>query len=308
MNANTGKRLPEEAIEKARKFCVDEYFDYNVYKYLAGREGNPRLREILETLAREEYEHYLFWKKVLRGDCKASLPGWKLRLILLARKVFGLTFTLKLLEMHEDEVIAEYKAYMKHLEGSDREELERIIADEEKHENELISGINEAIVRYLSFIALGIADAIVEITGVHAGFLGATRVTEVAGIAGLIVGVSAAFSMAGAAYLQAKAEAVVASERSPGKSALVTGLSYLGSVVILALPYFLTKSMATAFTVSLLMAIAIVSSFTFYNAVLNEADFKRELAENLSILFGTAIIAFLFGEVIGSVFHISTII
>jgi len=300
--------LPREALDKAVKFCVDEYIDHKIYSYLAEREKNPKLKEILETLSKEEYEHYIFWKKIAGVDCEAKLSRTKLKLISLFRKVLGLTFTLKFLELHEEEVVKEYRDYLKYLSGKDREKLEEIIKDEEKHEDELISGINEAIVRYLSFIALGLADAIVEITGVHAGFLGATRITEVAGIAGLIVGVSAAFSMAGAAYLQAKAEAVVSKERSPGRSAAVTGISYLASVVALALPYFLTKSMSLAFTVSLLMAIGIVSSFTFYNAVLNEADMKKELAENLAILFGTAVIAFLFGEFVGKVFHVSTII
>jgi VIT1/CCC1 family predicted Fe2+/Mn2+ transporter len=114
--------------------------------------------------------------------------------------------------------------------------------------------------------------------------------------------------MAGAAYLQAKAEAVVSKERSPGKSAAVTGVSYLASVVALALPYFLTRSMSLAFSVTLLMAIAIVSSFTFYNAVLNESEMKKELAENMAILFGTTMVAFLFGDVVGKVFHITSII
>ncbi len=162
---------PGEALEKARRFCIDEYVDYQVYNYLAERERDPRLKEILETLSREEYEHYVFWKRIVGEDCEASVSKYKLMLIGIARRIFGLTFTLKFLEMHEKEVIEEYKEYMKYLTGEDREILERITSEEEKHENELISGINEAVVKYLSFIALGIADAIVEITGVHAGFL-----------------------------------------------------------------------------------------------------------------------------------------
>ena len=301
-------RLTGEALLLAEKYCIDEYVDYKVYDYLAGRERDPQLREILEALAKEEYDHYLFWKRIVNMDCKTEVSKAKLRIISIMRRLFGLTFTLKYLERHEEEVIREYREYAKYLDGDDREVLEKIINEEEKHESELISGINEAVVKYLSFIALGIADAIVEITGVHAGFLGATRVTEVAGIAGLIVGVSAAFSMAGAAYLQAKAESIVARERSPGRSATITGSSYLASVVVLALPYFLTRSMALAFTVSLSMAIAIVSSFTFYNAVLSEANMRRELLENLAILFGTAVIAYVFGDIIGEVFNIQGIL
>ena len=304
-----GSRLEGEAVEKAREFCRDEYKDYLIYRRLAEYERDPRLREILVRLSEEEYEHYLFWSRLIGEDCKSSVSPWTIRLLRLSRRLLGLTFTLKFLELHEKDVIEEYKRYLDNLSGEDREILERIIEDEETHESKLMSSINEAIVRYLSFVALGLADAIVEITGVHAGFLGATKETLVAGIAGLIVGVSAAFSMAGAAYLQAKAEAVEdVLERTPGRSALVTGLSYIFSVVMLALPYFLTKHMAYAFAVSVVMAVGIVAGFTFYNSVLNESSFRRELAENLAILFGTAIVAYLFGDVIGRVFGLEHIL
>ncbi len=304
-----GSRLEGKAVEKAREFCLDEYKDHLIYRQLAEYERDPRLREILVRLSEEEYEHYLFWSRLIGEDCKSSVSPWTIRLLRLSRRLLGLTFTLKLLELHEKDVIEEYKKYLDNLSGEDREILESIIEDEETHESKLMAGINEAIVRYLSFVALGLADAIVEITGVHAGFLGATKETLVAGIAGLIVGVSAAFSMAGAAYLQAKAEAVEgALDRTPGRSALVTGLSYIFSVVMLALPYFLTKHMAYAFTVSVAMAVGIVAGFTFYNSVLNESSFRRELAENLAILFGTAIVAYLFGDVIGQVFGLEHIL
>lgn len=300
------RQLSPEALEKAREFCVDEYIDYVIYKELAARESDERMREVLERFSEQEYRHYKFWSS-LAGECQVSVPGWKLAFFRASRKLLGLTFTLKYLERHEKDVIESYRSYMKYLEGEEKRELERIIRDEEEHEKTLISGMNENIVRYLSFIALGLADAIVEITGVHAGFLGATKETLVAGIAGLIVGVSAALSMSGAAYLQAKADVGEARE-SPGRSAIVTGVSYLLAVIVLALPYFLTQHQITAFIVSVVLAIVIVSGFTYYNSVLNEKEFKGELLENLAILFGTAIVAYMFGEALGSIFGIQGIL
>lgn len=304
----SAKGLSQEAINKAKSFCLDEYKDYMIYKEMANREKDPRLREILNRLAEEEYEHYLFWSKLIGEDCKSEVSERTIRLLRISRRLFGLTFTLKFLELHEREVIKEYKEYLHNLEGEDREKLQRIIDDEMTHESKLMEDINEAVVRYLSFIALGLADAIVEISGVHAGFLGATRTTLVSGIAGLIVGVSAAFAMAGAAYLQAKADQPVeAKGRSPGISAATTGLTYIFSVVLLALPYFLTRHQLTAFAISIIVAILIVSGFTFYNSVISESNFKRELTENLGILFGTAFIAYLFGDVIGAIFGLQNI-
>ncbi|MEB3788108.1 MAG: VIT1/CCC1 transporter family protein [Desulfurococcales archaeon] len=293
--------LPPEAIEKARLFCIDEYQDYKIYKYLAEREKREDLKRVLEELSRQELEHYEFWKSLV-GECKQEVPKTKLALIRLGRLIFGLTFMLKLLERHEEEVIREYKNYLKYLQGEERKTLEEIIKHEEHHEKVLLSSLNESIVRYMSAIALGTADAIVEITGVHAGFLGATNATLVAGIAGLIVGVSAAISMAGAAYIQAKSEGIT--EKSPTKSAILTGVSYLITVIALALPYFLAQHQLTAFIASLILAVIIVAGFTYYNAVLSEASVKEELAENLTILFATALISYLFGDFLARQFGI----
>jgi len=301
--------LPGEALDSARQFCIDEYQDHLVYMELARHERSQDLKSVLERFSRQEYDHYLFWREIIGDDCKSSISKSTLMKLRIMRRLLGLTFTLKYLELHEVEVIKSYRRYLDHLPEEYRSRLEDIIRDEVEHESNLLTELNEGIVRYLSFIALGLADAIVEITGVHAGFLGATKETIVAGIAGLIVGVSAAFAMAGAAYLQAKAE--IAREtmgRTPGKSALTTGISYILAVIALALPYFLTQYQLTAFLASITLAIIIVSGFTFYNSILNETPFKTEITENLLILFGTATIAYIFGNLLGNIFGLQGIL
>ena len=166
-----------------------------------------------------------------------------------------------------------------------------------------MSELNEGVVRYIGFIALGLADAVVEITGVHAGFLGATTTTLAAGIAGLIVGLSAAISMAAAAYIQAKHESV----KNPIPSALATGIAYIAAVVLLAAPYFITHSNILAFVVSVILAFVLVVAFTFYSSVINESNFKRELVESTVVLFATALVSYLFGSMLGKIFGLQSI-
>ncbi len=285
-------------LRLAEEFCRDEYEDYVIYSYLAEHEARGDLREILERLAREEYEHYLFWRGVIGRDCAREVGKARLRLIRLMRRVFGLTFTLKWLEKHEERVVEAYKAYLDKLEGEERRRLEEIIRDEEEHEKGLMSGIEETIVKYMSFIVLGLADAIVEINGVHAGFLGVTDYTVMAGIAGLVVGLSAAVSMASAAYLQAKHEM----ERSPMTSALMTGLGYLAASFTLAAPYFFTHRMLVAFTVSVLLGVALIAAFTYYGSVVFDRKFAREFLESTGLMLATALGSYLFGELIGTYF------
>jgi len=286
--------------EKALEFCVDEYVDYKIYEYLAKHEKREDLKKILLRLAQEEYGHYEFWKKIAGRDCNVRVSERKLALIRLMRRVFGLTFTLKWLERHEESVIEEYKKILPLLEGAERKTLENIIVEEEKHENELISSIEETIVKYMSFIVLGLADAIVEITGVHAGFLGVTDYTIMAGIAGLIVGLSAAISMSSAAYLQAKHDL----ERSPMVSAAMTGIGYIGAVVLLAAPYFATHNMIAAFTASVLLGVILIAYFTYYGAIVFDRKFTREFLESTLLMLGTAAASYAFGEIIGSYFHV----
>jgi len=280
-------------------YCQDEFTDYLVYQKLAAREGNAERRQLLQELSRQEQAHYQFWRDVLDGHVP-RVRRLLLHFIVLLRYLFGLTFAIKFLERHEKQVIEEYRRVRPMFEGESGARLERMIADEEQHENFFIGQINENVVKYLGFIVLGLADAIIEITGVHAGFLGVTSSTTMAGVAGLIVGFAAAISMATAAYLQAKQ----GSERNPLASALITGLSYILAVVLLALPYFLTTHMLLAFVVSLGMAMLLTAYFTFYSAILFDRRFGREFLESTLLTFGTAIATYFFGEFLGRVFGI----
>lgn len=290
--------LPPEAVAEAEEYCRDEYIDYMVYSYLARHEKKEELRRIVQKLADDELGHYEFWKRLLGRDCAGKIPKWYLVGIRLMRRIMGLTFTLKWLERHEEEVIERYKAFLDYLDGDDREELEKIIRDEEEHENKLMSSIEETMVKYMSFIVLGLADAIVEITGVHAGMLGVTTSTIIAGVTGLVVGFSAAISMASAAYLQAKHDP----DRNPLTSAIMTGLAYILAVILLALPYFATHNMIIAFTASIMVGVTLIAYFTYYSAIVFDRGFTKEFIESSGLMIATAFGAFLFGEALGQLF------
>lgn len=285
--------------EQASRFLDDEFFDSAVYAALADIEKNSQRKQLLETLARTEHEHYLFWKGIAERDAKPA-SRIHIRFLLLMRRVVGLMFTMKFLERHEHRVVEEYKRWLPQLGDERQERLKEILKDEEEHESYFMSQVDEAIVRYIGFVALGLSDAIIEITGVHAGFLGVMGSTLVAGIAGLVVGFAACISMGVAAYLKAKSE----TRKSPLTSAVITSLSYLLAVILLAAPYFLTESMFVAFGVSVLLAVLMSVAFTFYVSVVNETNFKREVVENTLLLLGTAIATYFFGEALGAMFGI----
>lgn len=293
--------FPPEMHKDLRRFFVDEFLDAQVYDALAKQEFDPDRKKLLLRLKEMESDHHRFLGELI-GESVPPLVLSRLKvfIFLLIRRILGLTFTLKLLEIHEHQVVAGYRRWVSSVPEPYKERWERILMEEEEHERAMMNEIEEAVVRYLGFIALGLSDAIIEITGVHAGFLGVAGSTRVAGVAGLVVGFSASISMAVAAYLKAKSEA----RTHPLPSALVTGVSYLLSVVLLALPYFVTESMVFAFVISTLIAVGMSVAFTFYVAVLQEIAFRREMIQNIGLLLGTAFATYFFGELLGKIFGI----
>lgn len=288
-----------QLVADAAFFCSDEYFDYLVYRELARREGHSARRELLERLSEMERKHFEFWRG-FSGASEPRISRLRLYLIVLLRRLLGVMFVIKLLERHESEVIARYRGVLSRLEGGVRRKVEEFLNEEEMHEKVLLSQIDEPVLRYVGFIALGLSDSVIEVTGVHAGFLGVTASTLVAGVAGIIVGLAASISMGVAAYLKAKSEL----RSRPITSGGVTGVAYILSTVLLALPYFLTHDMLLAFTSSIALAVLLAGLFTYYVSVVQDMGFKREMLENTSLLLGTAAVTFIFGEFIGSAFGI----
>lgn len=285
---------PATYIDRAQ----NELTEHLVYHKLAMREKNPENRALLEKLSTQEKTHYEFWKSLVHNsDPKPHPIG--LYGIPLLRTMFGITFTTKFLETHEKSSIEAYTSMLATIPASHRERLESIIKDEQSHEQGLIGRLRERRIAYIGFIALGLADAIVEITGVHAGFLGVTGSTFVAGISGIIVGFAAAISMGSAAYIQAK--------QDTGKSAIISGFttwaSYFLSVIFLATPYFFITTMITAFAVSTSIGILLLAAFTFFGSVVFDRNFWREIAESVGLMLGTALATYILGTAVGKIFH-----
>ncbi len=284
--------------------ATNELTEHVMYHELAQMERNPENRAALERLSAQEKMHYEFWQSLLpEAKAKKIRARWyTVANISFLRIVFGVTFITKLLETHEKDAQEKYQSIAAAIPPSHAARFAQIIEDEKSHERELIAQLREKRVSYIGFVVLGLADAIVEITGVHAGFLGVTGSTLIAGVAGVIVGFSAAISMGSAGYLQAK--------QDPGKSAIISGFitwaSYFCSVVLLALPYFLIRVMIPAFITSTSVGILLVAAFTFYGAVVFDRKFWREFFETVGLMLGTALATFILGIIVGTVFHINT--
>lgn len=236
--------MSEVTLERAaQSYAKDEYTEFVIYNRLSesGFEKNPEFKKTLARLAEMEYRHYEFWSKYVPKK-KIGVSKFKIYLIVLARFLLGVTFAAKFLERNENMVVKDYQAIADRIPTEDKKAFDQMVADEQQHEQEFAEQFQEAHIKYISFIVLGLADALVEIAGIHAGSLGIYNSTELAGLAGVVAGAAASIAMASAAYAQAKA----GFKGSAAMSAVYTGISYFVTAVILATPYFLTKIMLNA--------------------------------------------------------------
>ena len=289
----------EVAIEASK----DELTDYAVYNKLAEPkyEKNPKFREILTGLAKTEHGHFEFWIKYApEKRNKIKVNSFTVLYVILLRFIFGVSFAVKYLEKRENKIIAKYKSIKQMIPSEDQVEFEKMIRDEEEHENQFADQIHGNNVKYISFVVLGLADSLVEIAAIHAGSLGIYKSTELTGLAGIIAGASASIAMASAAYAQAKQ----GFEGSASLSAFYTGISYFITAIILATPYFLTKDMTTAIMSSLLAGVLIIGFVSYYNSIISNASFRRNFSELTGVMLGASLVLYILGSVVSSVFHI----
>jgi VIT1/CCC1 family predicted Fe2+/Mn2+ transporter len=273
-----------------------EFTDSKLYERLSKTvSSSSPFAEVLVHLSATENKHYEFWRKYVPSE-QPKLDRLKLYWVLLLRRVLGLTFASRYLDRHESSVVKEYQAIADMIPKADRGAFDEMVADEREHELEFAHKVESTTVIYISFIVLGLADSLVEISGIHAGSLGIYRETEIAGLAGVVAGAAASMAMASAAYAQAKQ----GFKGSAKMSAIYTGVSYFISAVFLATPYFLTPNMIYALSTSMGLAVVQLALTTYYSTVITNKPFRKDFLEILAILLGATVALYAFGYVVGT--------
>lgn len=286
--------LDKKLIQGLTKVQKNEFNEYVIYTELAQKVKDKNNSEILKKIAREELAHANFWGKYTRVQPKVS----KITVLFYKTlaKVLGLTFTLKLMEKTEQKAQSVYKEI-----GRFIPEAERIIKEEDDHENELINMIDEEKLTYAGAIVLGLNDALVELTGALAGLTFALQNTHIIAIVGIITGIAASFSMSASSYLSAKAEG---ERKNYVKSAIYTGVAYILTVLLLVFPYLIFASPYIALLNTIIVAIAIIFLFNFYISIAKDYPFKKRFLEMVILNIIVTGITFSIGFGIRKVFNI----
>jgi VIT1/CCC1 family predicted Fe2+/Mn2+ transporter len=159
---------------------------------------------------------------------------------------------------------------------------------EEEHEKALLEILDEESLQYVGSMVLGLSDALVELAGSLAGFTFAMQDTKMVALSGLIVGISATFSMASSEFLSAKSEG----RNDALKSCAYTGGAYLVTVALLILPYLVFTSIIPALISMLAIIVLIIAGFTYYTSVAKDEPFKSRFLEMTLISLGVAVLSF----------------
>ncbi len=266
----------------------EEINGFHMYTRLSKIVKNKDNSRVLSRIALEEKKHYDLWKGYTQTEVRPD--HFKIGIFFWISRIFGLTFGIRLMELGEEKVQHIYKDLI-----HDIPEAEQVLADEEKHEDELLDMLDEEGLRYAGSVVLGLNDALVELTGALAGFTFAFQNTRLIALAGLITGVSASFSMAASEYLSIKSEE---SEQEPLRSAVYTGIAYIFTVFVLVLPYLVLSNYLYSLMWTIINAILVIALFNYYISVARGYDFKRRFLEMAAISLGVALFSFVLGSLI----------
>lgn len=280
------KQLSEKALKIIKKMQQNELTESYIYENIAKFAKGEENKKTLLRLASEERAHYGIWKSYTELEMKPQ----KLKIFkytLLAR-VLGFTFAIKLMENGEEAAQSEYELLTQEV-----EESVEIKKQEEEHESALLEMLDEESLQYVGSMVLGMNDALVELTGSLAGFTFAMQNTRLIALSGLIIGISATFSMASSEFLAARSEG----RTDALKSCTYTGVAYLITVALLVLPYLLinNENYMIALFVMIAVVLLIIAGFTYYISVAQGEKFKPRFLEMALISVGVAVLSFFVG-------------
>jgi len=273
----------------------NELTEYHIYQKLSRKIKDPHNSNILEQISRDELRHHNIWKEYTGQE--VSPKRFKIWFFYIIARIFGLSFSIKLMEQGEEAAQVNYDDLAKTV-----PDAHKISADEDLHEAQLMEMINEERFHYVGAIIRGLNEAVVEILAILTGLSLVLIDTTVIAMTGIITGAAMSLSLGATEYLATKAEE---SHLKPGKSALYTGFATAITVTMLISPYVFLSNTYVAMGVMIAIALVIIFFFNYYIAVARNISFWKRFGEMVIIAALIASITYLIGYLASEVWHIS---
>jgi len=268
------------------KFQKKEITEHFVYKSLS-KKSKGRNAIILKRISEDELRHYNEWKKYTQREVEPK--HLNVTKYLFFYYVFGLTFVMKILEGNEKK---SQDAYNKILEKIPS--VSDLISDEVEHENMLIEMIDDQRLKHISSMIQGLNDALIGLAGQMAGFTFALQNTQLIGFAGLISGF-AQFLSNSASEIEIYFSQKTVENRASLISSLHMGVSYIVTVIVLIIPYFIFSNYYLALSLNISITLIIIGFFTFFVSVVKDISLREMFIAMFTVSFCVSIISFIIG-------------
>jgi len=280
------QNISNETKKIILKLQQNEVTEQAIYYNLSKRVKKDSEKKILKRIGDEEGAHSEIWFKYTNKKLRPQKI--KVYFYLLLNIILGYTFVIKIMEKGEEDAQGMYSQLAEEV-----PEAQKVYEDEQRHEQALISLLEEERLQYVGSMVLGLNDALVELTGTLAGLSFALQDNRLVALSGLITGISATLSMASSEYLSARSEG----NQNAKKSALYTGIMYIFAVILLVLPYLLLPSDQYLYALisMLIIVVLIIFAFTYYISVAKDLPFKKRFFEMAGISLSVAALSFVVG-------------
>ena len=269
---------------------------YAVYSQLSKKIKDKETIKEIKPIARQKLKDYHTLKSITSQKVKPN--DLLISYYLLISKLFGIAFSLKLMERNESK-------YVRYVFKVSNSKPVGSMKEYGKEYEKLLGKISDSRIKYAGAIVLGLNDALVELTGALAGLTFALQNTRLVAVTGLITGFAASLSMAASGYLSFKEyDRGKGTDINPLTSAVYTGVAYILTVLLLVLPYFILNRPFAALSLTLTLALLVVFGYTYYISVAKNTKFWPRFGEMALISLIVALISFGVGWVLKSTVRI----
>ena len=254
---------------------------------------SPKNKKILRSIGKDELHHAVILKKYTGKEVRPSFL--KVRKYMFLANIFGIVFVAKALLKEETHSEKKFMQAVKRYPA-----LKIMLKHEKQHEKQLSKMIENVRFKYLGSIVLGLNDALVELTGVLAGFSLTLQQPKLIAVLGFITGTAASLSMASSEYFQVNAEE---SNKDASRAAIYTGIAYFFTVLFLIFPFIILNHTFYALGWTIVNALIVIALFTYYSSRTQKTPFKIKFLKMASISLGIAAFTFFISFILKKFFN-----
>ncbi|MGC8478752.1 MAG: VIT1/CCC1 transporter family protein [Candidatus Micrarchaeia archaeon] len=307
-------RTMQSKKEYIQSLQQDEEFHSQVYGILEKEEKNSEIRKTLSHLYIIERGHSEILKKLLRMNgfgVRKRNNFFRILLIMISRKLFGIAFTIKLMEYNKLITDKKLSLAMRRFKFGRGEAALLHLMEKGERTEDVLSHILlslSPVLNNIRDVVFGMNDGLVEVLAAVVGFSAALRLPVLVLIAGMLVAISGTLSMSGGAYLSTKYEKNISASgrgRKPGLSALYTGIFYFCGAAFPIAPFALGIGGLYGIAYSVLLTSLVLATTSSIIAILSGQSIAKRVAESLLISLGAASVTILLGFYARYVLHIT---